>query len=91
MEAANAVADNLTPISNAFLVLNSVKVHPVFYPFALGSTLHAARVSINFQSTARRSPIPLSWGQHIIGFLIVVSYHLLLLLCHFLSISLWDL
>ena len=71
------MADNLSPISNAFIILNTVKIHPVFYPFALGSTLHAARVSINFQSMARRSPTPLSWGQHITGFLIVVRTFLL--------------
>jgi hypothetical protein len=58
-------------VSDAFAKLGT-HVHPTWYPFALGQTLHAVRVSVVFQSAARRSPTPLSWGQWFVGYLIIV-------------------
>jgi hypothetical protein len=58
-------------VSDAFSRLNTL-VHPTLYPFVLGQTLHAVRVSIVFQSAARRSSAPLSWGKWIVGYLMIV-------------------
>lgn len=74
MELALSVANYLRPIADALVYINTTKVHPVWFPFALAPTLHAARVSMIFQANARRaSPAaPLSWGTHIAGFLMMV-------------------
>ncbi|PPQ69709.1 hypothetical protein CVT25_012972 [Psilocybe cyanescens] len=73
MELALSVANYLRPIADALVYINTTKVHPVWFPFALAPTLHAARVSMIFQANARRaSPAaPLSWGTHIAGFLMM--------------------
>jgi len=83
MELALSVANYLSPVANAFVYLNTTKVHPLWFPYPLSPTLHAMRVSIVFQSNARRSPTPLSWGTYITGFLVmawgggILSYFLL--------------
>ena len=58
-------------VSETFARLNT-PVHSALYPFVLGQTLHALRVSMVFQSAARRSSTHLSWGQWIVGYLIIV-------------------
>lgn len=72
MQAAYLVSEHLAPISDALVLLNTRRVHPVLFPFALAPTLHAARVSTIFQANTRRSPAALSWGTYIIGYLIMV-------------------
>jgi hypothetical protein len=72
MELALSAANHLAPIANAFVYLNSTKVHPLWFPYPLVPTLHAMRVSMVFQSNARRSLTPLSWGTYLTGFLMMV-------------------
>jgi hypothetical protein len=72
MELALSAANYLSPISNALVYLNTTKVHPVWFPYPLAPTLHALRVSMVFQSQARRSTTPHSWGTYLTGFLITV-------------------
>ncbi|PPQ97922.1 hypothetical protein CVT26_002984 [Gymnopilus dilepis] len=71
MELALSVTSHLRPIADAFVLINSTKVHPVWFPYAWAPTLHAARISMIFSWNARKSPTPLSWGTHIAGFLIM--------------------
>ena len=73
MELALATANYLHPIADALVFINTTKVHPVWFPYAVAPTLHAARISIVYQSNARRSPSALSWGTYITGYLIMVS------------------
>ncbi|KAF9530699.1 hypothetical protein CPB83DRAFT_154790 [Crepidotus variabilis] len=70
MDVAQAAAAYVGPVSDAFVFVTK-KVHPIWFPYALAPTLHAARVSTIFQANVRRSPTPLSWGQYITGFLIM--------------------
>ena len=72
MELALATANYLRPIADALVYINTTKVHPVWFPYAIAPTLHAARISIIYQSNARRSPSALSWGTYITGYLIMV-------------------
>ena len=72
MELALATANYLHPIADALVYINTTKVHPVWFPYAIAPTLHAARISIIYQSNARRSPSALSWGTYITGYLIMV-------------------
>ena len=72
MELALATADYLRPIADALVYINTTKVHPVWFPYSIAPTLHAARISIVYQSNARRSPSALSWGTYITGYLIMV-------------------
>jgi hypothetical protein len=72
MELALATANYLRPIADALVYINTTKVHPVWFPYAIAPTLHAARISIVYQSNARRSPSALSWGTYITGYLIMV-------------------
>lgn len=72
MEFALSAASYLDPVADALVFINTTKVHPVWFPYALAPALHAARVSTIFHSNARRSPAPLSWGTHIVGYLIMV-------------------
>ncbi|KIM43733.1 hypothetical protein M413DRAFT_443638 [Hebeloma cylindrosporum] len=83
MELALSAANYLSPIANALVYLNTTKVHPVWFPYPLAPTLHALRVSMGFQSHARRSTTPHSWGTYLTGFLIMawgggILSHLLL-------------
>ncbi|KDR79198.1 hypothetical protein GALMADRAFT_63297 [Galerina marginata CBS 339.88] len=71
MELAIAAANYVRPISDALVFLNTTTVHPIWFPYALAPTLHAARVSMIFQANARKSATPLSWGTHIMGFLMM--------------------
>ncbi|KAF8877941.1 hypothetical protein CPB84DRAFT_1966259 [Gymnopilus junonius] len=71
MELASSVTEYLRPVADAFVFINTTKVHPIWFPYALAPTLHAARISMVFQSNARKSPTPLSWGTYIFGFLIM--------------------
>ena len=81
----------LTPLSTALATMNSTLTtmnttlaHPVYFPYPLAPTLHAARISIAFQIGARKSPAPLSWGTYIVGYLITVCRVFAILLCsHF--------
>jgi hypothetical protein len=81
MELAHATADYLRPIADALVYINTTKVHPVWFPYAIAPTLHAARISIIYQSNARRSPSALSWGTYITGYLIMVCFIALILYC----------
>lgn len=72
MELALATANYLSPIADALVYINTTKVHPVLFPYPIAPTLHAARISIIYQSNARRSPSTLSWGTYITGYLIMV-------------------
>src|SRR6266511_2270962 len=63
----------LNLMSSIFTAINTQRVHPTLYPIALGPALHAMRVSMVYQSFARRSPSPLSTSQHIVGFLLMVG------------------
>ena len=72
MDLALATADYLRPIADALVYINTTKVHPVWFPYPIAPTLHAARISIVYQSNARRSPSALSWGTYITGYLIMV-------------------
>jgi hypothetical protein len=72
MELALATANQLRPIADALVYINTTKVHPVWFPYAIAPTLHAARISMIYQSNARRSPSALSWGTYITGYLIMV-------------------
>jgi hypothetical protein len=72
MEVALMTANYLHPIADALVFINTTKVHPVFFPYPIAPTLHAARISMIYQSNARRSPSPLSWGTYITGYLIMV-------------------
>lgn len=72
MDLALSATNYLSPIANALVYLNTTKVHPVWFPYALAPTLHALRVSMVFQSQARRSTTPHSWGTYLTGFLITV-------------------
>jgi len=72
MELALSAANYLRPITNALVYLNTTVVHPVWFPYLLAPTLHALRVSMVFQSQARRSTTPHSWGTYLAGFLITV-------------------
>ena len=74
MEFALGAASYLTPVADALVYINTTKVHPVWFPYVLAPTLHAARVSTVFHSNARRSPAPLSWGTHIVGYLVMVRF-----------------
>ncbi|KAF9474648.1 hypothetical protein BDN70DRAFT_884577 [Pholiota conissans] len=71
MEFALAAANHLQPVADALVYINTSKVHPFWFPFPWAPTLHAARVSMIFHTNARRSPAQLSWGTHIIGYLIM--------------------
>ncbi|KAF5310075.1 hypothetical protein D9619_010337 [Psilocybe cf. subviscida] len=71
MELALAAANYLHPIADALVYINTTKVHPVWFPYALAPTIHATRVSMMFQANARRSVIPLSWGTYLGGFLVM--------------------
>jgi len=77
----------LSLMSSIFTAINTQKVHPVLYPITLGPALHAARVSMVYQSLARRSPTPLSTSQHIVGFLLMVCASDLVL-CYWFTTSL---
>ena len=72
MDLALSTANYLRPIADALVYINTTKVHPVWFPYAIAPTLHAARISIVYQSNARRSPSALSWGTYITGYLIMV-------------------
>ncbi|KAF8154520.1 hypothetical protein B0H34DRAFT_716857 [Crassisporium funariophilum] len=71
MEFALAAANYLQPIADVLVYINTTKVHPVWFPYPLASTLHAARISMVYQANARRSPTPLSWGTYLTGYLIM--------------------
>ncbi|KAF9562052.1 hypothetical protein CPC08DRAFT_706933 [Agrocybe pediades] len=71
MEIAMAVAEQIKPIADALVYLNVNKVHPVWFPYSWAPTLHAARISMIYQTNAKKSPTPLSWGTYIVGFLIM--------------------
>ncbi|KIJ98384.1 hypothetical protein K443DRAFT_680814 [Laccaria amethystina LaAM-08-1] len=60
----------LTTMNTTLTTVNTTLVHPVYFPYLLAPTLHAARISIAFQLAARKSPAPLSWGTYIVGYLI---------------------
>lgn len=62
----------LTTMSSTLTAMNTILVHPVYFPYPLAPTLHATRTSIAFQAAARKSPAPLSWGTYIVGYLIAV-------------------
>lgn len=72
MELALATADYLRPIADALVYINTTKVHPVWFPYLIAPTLHAARISMIYQFNTRRSPSALSWGSYITGYLIMV-------------------
>lgn len=76
MELAIAVSNHLAPVANALVYLNVTKVHPIWFPYSLAPTLHAARISMIYQTNARKSTTPLSWGTYIVGFLIMVRSNL---------------
>ena len=81
MDLALATADFLSPIADALVYINTTKVHPVWFPYPIAPTLHAARISIIYQSNARRSPSPLSWGTYITGYLMMVCPFALTVIC----------
>ncbi|KAJ3837433.1 hypothetical protein F5878DRAFT_216424 [Lentinula raphanica] len=62
----------LRPITDGFQLLSNV-VNPLFYPFPWFSTLHAARISLAFQSNTRRlgTHTALGWKSYIGGFCIM--------------------
>ncbi|KAF8632670.1 hypothetical protein AX17_004802 [Amanita inopinata Kibby_2008] len=73
----------LRPVADSLVFLGTTKVHETLYPFALAPTLHAARISIAYQSNARKSTRPLSWPTYLAGYLVMcwgggVFSHLLL-------------
>jgi len=72
MEVALVAANYLHPIADALVYISTTKVHPVWFPYPLAPTLHAARISMIYQFNARRSPSALSWGTYITGYLIMV-------------------
>lgn len=63
------MAGILGPFVNILKYITTTKVHPAF-PYLIGPTLHAARISIVYQANARKSP-PLTWGTYIVGYLIM--------------------
>lgn len=63
------MADILGPFVSILKYITTTKVHPAF-PYLIGPTLHAARISIVYQANARKSP-PLTWGTYIVGYLIM--------------------
>ncbi|KAF4621613.1 hypothetical protein D9613_012609 [Agrocybe pediades] len=66
------IAEQIKPIADALVYLNVNKVHPVWFPYSWAPTLHAARISMIYQTNAKKSPTPLSWGTYIVGFLIML-------------------
>ncbi|KAF5354313.1 hypothetical protein D9756_007202 [Leucocoprinus leucothites] len=65
------MASVLGPLANTLKYITTTKVHPAF-PYLIGPTVHAARISIAFQANARKSPgAPLSWGTYIAGYLLM--------------------
>ncbi|KAJ3571724.1 hypothetical protein NP233_g3566 [Leucocoprinus birnbaumii] len=78
------MAGILGPLANSLKYITTTKVHPAF-PYLIGPTVHAARISIAYQANARKSPDArsLSWGTYIAGYLIMcwgggLSTHFLL-------------
>ncbi|KAJ3501576.1 hypothetical protein NLJ89_g9276 [Agrocybe chaxingu] len=71
MEFALTAASYLKPVAEGFVYINTTKVHPVWFPYPLAPTLHAARISIIYQSNIRRSSSQQSWGTYLIGYLIM--------------------
>lgn len=47
-------------------------VHSALFPYVWGTTLHAARISIIFHTNMRATNSRLSWGAHMLGFLLMV-------------------
>ncbi|KAJ7096409.1 hypothetical protein C8R44DRAFT_644001 [Mycena epipterygia] len=46
-------------------------VHNALFPYVWGTTLHAARISIVFHTNVRATSSRLSWGAHMLGFLLM--------------------
>ncbi|KIK71016.1 hypothetical protein GYMLUDRAFT_33122 [Collybiopsis luxurians FD-317 M1] len=63
------VQSTLRPIADGFKLLGNV-VHPYLFPFPWFATLHAARISLAFQSNTRRlgTHSELGWKSYIAGF-----------------------
>ncbi|PFH47578.1 hypothetical protein AMATHDRAFT_151781 [Amanita thiersii Skay4041] len=67
--AALPLAKLLRPIADSLVYLQSTKVHPTWFPFALAPTIHATRISIAYQ--AKVAGRPLSWPTYLAGYLIM--------------------
>ena len=68
--------------ANSLTLLNTL-VHPQYFPFPWAPTLHAARISLVYQSSIQQSKTKSFWGPYIAGYLITcwaggVATHLLL-------------
>lgn len=63
----------LRPVADSLLFLTSKTVHPTLFPYLWGPTLHAARISLAYQTNARRHPGygKLPWATYIAGYLIM--------------------
>ncbi|KAJ6609819.1 hypothetical protein B0H10DRAFT_2062612 [Mycena sp. CBHHK59/15] len=59
-----------TMLSSA-LVLLGCPVHGTVFPYVWGTTLHAARISLVFQTNMRATASHLSWGAYLLGFLLM--------------------
>ena len=66
----------LRPCADALTFLTTTKVHSSLFPYPWAPTLHAARISMAYQSNMRRTSSSLSWGTYIAGYLVMVSYSL---------------
>lgn len=56
--------------SSALTRITTEVVHPTYFPFLWAPTLHAARISIVFQTVMRKTNSRMGWGPYIAGYLI---------------------
>ncbi|KAL1757721.1 hypothetical protein FB107DRAFT_272712 [Schizophyllum commune] len=63
----------LRPVADALVFLTNTTVHPTLFPYLWGPTLHAARISIAYQTNARKQPgyARMPWATYIAGYLIM--------------------
>ncbi|KAJ6593816.1 hypothetical protein B0H19DRAFT_1092110 [Mycena capillaripes] len=57
-------------LSTALAVLGT-PVHRALFPYPWGSTLHASRISLAFHTNVHLTSSRLSWGAHMVGFLLM--------------------
>lgn len=56
--------------SSALTFIVTQVVHPAYFPFLWAPTLHAARMSVVFQTIMRKTNFRMGWGPYIAGYLI---------------------
>ncbi|KAJ7596013.1 hypothetical protein C8J56DRAFT_923826 [Mycena floridula] len=83
MAAVKVLTTALKPMAAVLSFMNFSQVHRALFPYPWSTSLHAMRISMAYHANAKRTSSQLSWGTHLIGYLVMcwagmVGSHVLL-------------